>query len=189
MKKILLVLASMFVLIVLMPSKVSAVECCPDGYTFDNINDNCQKWTNSIGGGYYEYIDWGCPTGEICDENLCVLPEEFTVKENAKGNFPTCDTSSGKGINTAIGCIPLEDSNALIGFILKWAIGVGGGIAFLLIVVASFQIMTSSGNPDKIKAGQELLTSAIAGLLLLIFSVFVLRVIGIDILKLPGFGQ
>jgi len=48
--------------------------------------------------------------------------------------------------------------------------------------------MSSSGNPDRLKAGQELMTSAIAGIIMLIFSVFILRVIGVDILKLPGLG-
>jgi hypothetical protein len=89
------------------------------------------------------------------------------------------------GINTAIGCIPISDTNAFIGFILRWAIGIGGGIAFLLILYAGFMIMSSSGNPERLKAGQELLTSAIAGLIMLIFSVFILRVIGVDILGLP----
>jgi len=32
-----------------------------------------------------------------------------------------------------------------------------------------------------------MITSAIAGLLLIIFSVFILRLIGYDILKIPGF--
>jgi len=95
----------------------------------------------------------------------------------------TCE--GGTGINTAIGCIPISDTNAFIGFILRWAIGIGGGIAFLLIVYAGFMIMSSSGNPERLKAGQELLTSAIAGLIMLIFSVFILRVIGVDILGLP----
>ena len=56
-----------------------------------------------------------------------------------------------------------------------------------MIISASFMIITSSGNPDRLKAGQELLTSAIMGLIMIIFSVFVLRVIGVDILKIPGF--
>jgi hypothetical protein len=98
----------------------------------------------------------------------------------------TCNGDTG--INTAIGCIPVNDTNAFIGFILRWAIGIGGGIAFLLILYAGFMITSSSGNPDRLKAGQELMTSAIAGLIMIIFSVFILRVIGFDILKLPGFG-
>lgn len=98
-------------------------------------------------------------------------------------------TCKPEEVNTAIGCIPINDQSAFINFILKWAIGVGGGIAFLLILVASFQIMTSSGNPDRLKAGQELLTSAIAGLIMLVFSIFILRVIGVDILNIPGFAK
>lgn len=64
--------------------------------------------------------------------------------------------------------------------------GIGGGIALLLILVAGFQIMTSNGIPEKIQAGKELMTSAITGLLLLIFSVFILRFIGVDVLGLKG---
>ena len=92
-------------------------------------------------------------------------------------------------INTAIGCIPIYDSGALIGWVLRWTIGIGGGIAFILILVAGFQIMTSRGDPQRLQAGKELLTSAIAGILLIIFSVFILEVIGVDILGIPGFNQ
>jgi hypothetical protein len=95
------------------------------------------------------------------------------------------------GINTAIGCIPVlnnDNGTTFMAFILRWAVGVGGGIAFLLILYAGFMIMTSAGNPERLKAGQELLTSAISGLILLIFSVFILKFIGIDILGLGAFG-
>ena len=94
----------------------------------------------------------------------------------------TCN--GGNGINTAIGCIPFVNNTAFLGWILGWAIGVGGGVAFLLIALATITIMTSQGNPDKIKEGQERLTSAISGLILLIFTIFVLKFIGIDILGL-----
>lgn len=82
-----------------------------------------------------------------------------------------------------------DNGEAFYGFILKWAIGIAGGIAFLLIVYAGFTIMTSSGNPDRLKAGQELLTSAIEGLVLLILCVFILNLIGVKILQLPGLTQ
>jgi len=88
-------------------------------------------------------------------------------------------------IYTAIGCIPVlenDGGNEFLTWILRWAIGVGGGIAFLLIIYGGFIVMTSTGNPERLKAGQELLTSAISGLILLIFSVFVLNFIGIKIL-------
>lgn len=92
------------------------------------------------------------------------------------------------GIDTAIGCIPVENTNQFMGWILGWAVGIGGGIAFLLIIYASFMIMTSQGDPTRLKAGQELLTSAISGLIMLIFSIFILKFIGIDILGLNNFG-
>lgn len=123
-----------------------------------------------------------CSGGTIC----CISTGPATSQSTNSANDVTCD--GGKGINTAIGCIPFGNQNEMLGFILKWAIGVGGGIAFLLVVYSSFMIISSSGNPERLKAGQELLTSAIMGVILLVFSVFILRIIGVDILKIPGFG-
>lgn len=112
---------------------------------------------------------------------------------NLNSGITCTPTGGGTGISTAIGCIPIANAtgdngqNLLIGFILKWAIGIGGGIAFLLILAAGFQIMTSRGDPNQLKAGQELMTSAIAGLLLLVFSIIILRIIGFDILQIKIF--
>lgn len=93
----------------------------------------------------------------------------------------------GGEIDTALGCIPTNDINGFVQWFLTWAIGIGGGIAFLLILWSGFQIMTATGNPDRLKAGKEQLTSAVSGLLFIIFSVFLLKLIGIQILNLPGF--
>ena len=111
-----------------------------------------------------------------------------TATTEKKIDITKCD--NGKtGIQTAIGCVPvLDNTNDFLSFVLRWAVGVGGGIAFLLILYAGFMIMSSSGNPERLKAGQELLTSALAGLILLIFSIFILRFIGVDILGLDKFG-
>jgi hypothetical protein len=73
--------------------------------------------------------------------------------------------------------------------ILAYAMGIGGVVAFILIIVGAFQIILSAGNPDRVKAGKEMITSALAGLFLIIFSVLILRIIGWDILQIPGFGQ
>lgn len=98
-----------------------------------------------------------------------------------------CFINKVEGIPTAIGCIPTGNLNEFANWFLRWAIGIGGGIAFLLIIWSGFQIMTSSGNPERLKAGKEQLTAAVTGLLFLIFSVFLLRLIGVEILRIPGF--
>ncbi len=92
------------------------------------------------------------------------------------------------------GCIPTAIGNicptteALFASFFRIGIGVAGGIAFLLIVFGGFKIITSAGNPEQMNEGKEVVTSAIAGLLLIIFSVFLLKIIGVDILRLPGFS-
>jgi hypothetical protein len=134
-----------------------------------------------------------CKTGADCS-NAEICQGGFCVPLSAAGNGGGSDTvfcQGDKGIQSAIGCIPvLADANgtAFMGFVLKWAVGAGSGIAFLLILYGGFIVMTSQGNPERLKAGQELLTSAISGLLLIIFSIFVLKVIGVDILGLGAFG-
>lgn len=101
---------------------------------------------------------------------------------HAQSVHGTCGNDS---INTAIGCVPvLQDysGKAFASFLLKWGIGVGSGVSFLLMLYAGFMIMTSQGNPERLKAGQELLTSAVSGIILLIFSIFILNFIGVSVL-------
>ena len=88
------------------------------------------------------------------------------------------------GINTALGCLNPEPA-ALVQQILRFSMGIGGGIAFLLMIFGAFQMITSAGSAEALKAGQERFYSAIIGLLFLIFSVILLKIIGVDIL---GFG-
>ncbi|OGM21160.1 hypothetical protein A2714_03100 [Candidatus Woesebacteria bacterium RIFCSPHIGHO2_01_FULL_38_9] len=104
---------------------------------------------------------------------------------DASGN-PTIDPLLTGKLYTAIGCIPITNKNDFAEFILGWAIGIAGGIAFLLIIYAAFLVITSAGNPQRLQAGKELLTAAISGLLLLLFGVYILRLIGVRILNIPG---
>lgn len=99
----------------------------------------------------------------------------------------TCYDGETKGIETSLGCIPTNPSE-LFAAILRLAIGLAGGIAFLLIILGGVRILASAGNPEALNQGREIVTSAIAGLILIIFSVFILKFIGYDILRIPGFG-
>lgn len=117
----------------------------------------------------------------------CRLGPEPKAEETTKASEPLKCGPDDKGINTALGCIPVGSTNEFVGWFLRWAIGIAGGVAFILMLIAGFQIMTASGNPEKIQGGKELLNAAISGLVLIVFSVFLLKLIGVDILALPGF--
>lgn len=93
-----------------------------------------------------------------------------------------------KPVLAAIGAgVTSNDLANKVNNILTYAMGAGGVVAFILIVVGAFQIILSAGSPDKVKAGKEMITSALAGLFLIIFSVLILKLIGVDILQLPEF--
>lgn len=131
----------------------------------------------------------------ICNDNrninrlyVCCIPWPDSSSVTRPPVNAGCTSPGGfDGINTAIGCITVNDTTEFITFILRFGVGVGGGVAFLLILFSALQIITSSGNPEKLKAGKELLATSISGLLLIIFSVFLLEIIGVRILRLPGF--
>ena len=91
----------------------------------------------------------------------------------------SCTNSSD--VYTALGCIPTAP-DALVKWILGWSIAMGGGIAFLLSLWGGVTIILAGGNPEKINEGKEVITSAVSGLLFIIFSVFLLRLIGVDVL-------
>lgn len=96
--------------------------------------------------------------------------------------------SGGIGVNTAIGCLAVGDPKLLITQLWGWAIGLSGGIAILIIIYAGFQMVTAEGDPKKLQAGQELLTSAIYGLIVIICSVVILNFLGVTVLQIPGFN-
>jgi len=91
------------------------------------------------------------------------------------------------GAWTALGCIPTDLSRILKDYIFVYGLGIAGGIAFLMILFGGFKILTSTGNPESIAQGGQMITSALAGLLIIIFSVAILKLIGVDIFKIPGF--
>lgn len=109
--------------------------------------------------------------------------------------IPGCNDPTDKSydpnnpaISTAIGCIH-TNPDQLVKDLMTFVIGISGGIAFLLMILGAFQMLTSAGNPDTLRAGRERLTSAVIGLLIVIFALLLLQIIGFDILRIEGFGR
>lgn len=94
-----------------------------------------------------------------------------------------------RGVWTAIGCVNTDIGSFIQRWVLGFGIGLAGIVAFGSIIYAAIQMQMSQGNAEQIKKAQELLTSSIIGLLFIIFSVFILQFIGVNILQIPGFGS
>jgi len=56
------------------------------------------------------------------------------------------------------------------------------------MLFATAQIMMAGGDAEAVKKAKELFTGAVTGLLFIIFSVTLLKIIAGDIIQLPGFG-
>lgn len=91
-------------------------------------------------------------------------------------------------ISTGLGTIQVDPGN-IVGDIFGIFLGLAGGIAVVLIIISGYQIIFAQADPEKLKAARERLTSAIIGLLFIIFSVVLVRIIGVDILHIPGLNK
>lgn len=92
-----------------------------------------------------------------------------------------------EGVWTAVGCIPAEPSS-LIKAVITIGVGMGGGVALLMTLIGGFLLTTSQGNPKQQETAKEMITSAVIGLLFVMFSVVILQFIGVTIFQIPGFG-
>lgn len=147
----------------------------------------CITYGPDINTGKYDSVC--CDTQTQCDKVVGASTETANtcsrLPNSAKNDCETC-MNDNKHVWTAIGCIETT-TTGLINKFLPLGIGMAGGIAFLLIIFGAFQMMMSSGNPEKLNAGKELVSAAITGLLLIIFSIFILQLVGAQILAIPGF--
>lgn len=85
---------------------------------------------------------------------------------------PDCETAIGNFSTN-----PLD----FVGKVLSIAVGLAGGIAFILMVIGAIRVLTSAGNPQSVNAGRDMIVAALAGLIFIIFSVLILRFIGVNI--------
>jgi len=165
---------------------------------FDNVRQECDKTFSCIPQGtevpdcIFSYFGCEDPYPIRCQTtyNCCKTVDQCGTLLEQKGAVNVACVVEGKeGVKTALGCIPVNNLNDFVAWFLEKALFIATGIAFLLMAFGAIQILTSAGNPDKVKAGGELITSAVSGLLLIILSAFLLKLIGVDILHIPGFAK
>ncbi len=133
----------------------------PSTKNFNDPNCICQE---------YDY-----QTRILCDRYLNKPQDEKEHEQCIK-----CSEEK-KGIWTAIGCVDGNFNKFITDFLLNIGVSLAGIISLFCIIYSAFKIQTSQGNSDKLKKAQEMLTSCIIGLVMIIFSVFILKLIGYSI--------
>jgi len=143
----------------------------PDTPCIENAVPTSNNYTSSSCTCVYDEAKYG----ELCNKYITSSDEKAICLQCA----------SNKGIWTGIGCIQTSLSG-FVGSIFSFGIGLAGLITFLCILYSAYLIQFSAGNPERIKKAKQNLTSCIVGLLIIIFSIFILKIIGVNILRLPG---
>jgi len=205
-RKIILIGVFLFLFFFLFVAFVEAEADCPvcpsDHPVWSIPYQACQspagtEWPTYVDPTYVDCGSYTCIPGEGCqttpgeageyDPCAGAKGEALVSCQRCLGWYETSYTLLAENSWTALGCIP-NDPRDFVAWLLARAIGIGGGIAFLLMIWGGFQVITAAGDPDRLNAGKEIISSAIAGLLLIIFSLFLLQLIGVKILEIPGFG-
>lgn len=118
-------------------------------------------------------------------ESLVIDPETNLAPSPASGKQYTFLGCLGGG-----GSFDQEGSaGGVVQSLLNIIFSISGGIAFLYLLYGSFIIVTSQANPEKLNYGKRVVYGAIAGLLFVIGSVFIVNFIATGVLKIPGFEE
>jgi hypothetical protein len=87
-----------------------------------------------------------------------------------------------------LGCIP-----KLYQYIIQGILGLIGTLAVILIIFAGIRFITASGDSKKVEEAKKAITYVIAGLLIILFSFFIINLIaditGVRCLKNFGIGN
>jgi len=181
-----------------------SVLCCPEtgqdlvatGLIFlasNDLNDS------------YQYPDYSCCSGSECtgdpfdltvadagstvaldmeglisDPELIVTSERTQgcdINENDTANCQACIASGG--IYTAIGCLDPSPIGVITGLI-RIGFGIMGGVALIQLIFAG--IAYQAGDEGKIQEAKKRVMGTIGGIALLVFSVLLLRVLGVNVL-------
>ncbi len=138
-----------------------------------------------------------CPTAGGNCRSSCA-PDEEIIFAYCPDSQPTCcitathtaakvagECIEGIGwIDTAIGCVPFQSVESFTQFMIRWSLGVAGGIALFLISISAVKIMTTKGDPKRLQDARDTLSSAIAGLIMILLSIFIIRFVSEELLNL-----
>jgi len=178
----------------LQPRSINVFNTCQGGFTYYTIT--CTVTNPDKGGGSCTDPGEGKdPFGEEYKAflaDLAALNNEFSGISFPCGDGSLANTTLNPGnclsINTAIGPIEVT-AQGFIRSIFTFVLTIASFGAVVIIIYSGYMFMVSRGDKEKLQGARETITAAIVGLLFIIFSIVILEIIGIDILRIPGFGR
>jgi len=163
-------------------SNTSKVKCYADGEfigTIDNAGQKLVRKCSSTSAKFY--VDVAACNNSLSDELAC------RGSGASDTNYKLCcNCRIAGGVWTGIGCTDTSPLGIITG-IIRITFGVVGGIALLQIIIAG--IMYQTGDEARIKAARESIIKTLTGLAVLVFSILILRIIGINILDVLPVGS
>ncbi len=108
----------------------------------------------------------------------CIYPQVQTP-DQALSAEPNIDRAY-----TVFGCIE-TNASGFANFFMNFITSVVSGVAFLGIIYGGAQVILARGDKDRIQEGKRYVYGSIIGLLVVVFSVFIIKTIGGSILKIP----
>ena len=70
-----------------------------------------------------------------------------------------------------------QSVEGIVNSLINIALPLAGFCAIVLFVIAGYQMITSQGNPDKLKEAKDMITNAVIGLVFILLSVSILVLI------------
>ncbi len=167
-------------------------------------NKYCSEATETLGRNCFFKKETGieCGASNECKGGLCEVGQggkKYCVNpQTGEGkvkwapiapvlqiNIPTLQpfTTAGMTQTDSEGNIYIPFIGQYIAGIYKWAVGIAGLVAAVLVIIGGFMYLTSGGNAQRAQQGKERLTQALLGLGLLLGSYLLLYTINPDLVS------
>ncbi len=137
------------------------------------------------------------PPGNLDACMACLYPDLEIIQTLAINPPDTKPPSPRVGAYyTQLGCIDVgiagfQDASAgggVVNAILtRLLFPITGVLSLLSLIYGAFLVMTAQGNADQIQSGKKWIYGAIVGVIFTFITIFLIRIIAGDILRIPGF--
>ncbi len=165
-------------------------KCFNAGESIEFFDSNNQKLIRicdpSSANVFYDQL--AC-NNSVSDTLACMVngKADATNPDGTPSNYTLCcKCRVSGGVWTGIGCTDTTPLGLITG-IIRIVFGVVGGVALLQLIIAG--IMYQTGDEARIKTARENIIKTLTGLAVLVFSILILRVIGINILDVIPAGS